>query len=116
MTPQFRLYAIVTTLAFALVTIPAFAMDASQAFVASGCDAPSYDQRTLTDEVQGQVRLNFLLDEKGDVVDAKITGTSGFRVIDKESMRALKACRFNVGVNMGITAGWNNLAFVWKLK
>ncbi|MFZ6875917.1 energy transducer TonB [Undibacterium sp. Di27W] len=112
MSPQLRLYAIVTTLAFALVAIPAFAMDASQAFVASGCDAPSYDQRTLTDEVQGQVSLNFLLDEKGEVVDAKITGSSGFRVIDKESMRALKACRFQVGV----TPGWNNLAFVWKLK
>jgi len=112
MTPHLRLYAFVTTLAFALVTIPAFAMNASQAFVESGCDAPSYDQRTLTDEVQGQVRLNFLLDEKGSVVDAKIAGSSGIRVIDKESLRALKACRFQVGV----TPGWNNLAFVWKLK
>jgi len=112
MSPHFRLYAFVTTLAFALVTVPAFAMEADQAFAASGCEAPSYDQRTLTDEEQGLVKLNYLLDDKGTVIDAKIIDSSGSRKLDKASMRALKACRFQVGA----TPGWNTLAFAWTLK
>ncbi|MBI1772994.1 MAG: TonB family protein [Burkholderiales bacterium] len=112
MSSHFRLYAFVTTLAFALVTIPAFAMEADQAFAESGCEAPTYDQRTLTDEEEGLVKLNYLLDDKGTVVDVKIVGSSGFRKLDKASLRALKACRFQVGA----TPGWNTLAFAWTLK
>ncbi|MFZ6708457.1 energy transducer TonB [Undibacterium sp. TC9W] len=112
MSPHFRLYAFVTTLAFALVTLPAFAMEANEAFAASGCEAPSYDQRALNDEEQGLVKLNYLLNDKGTVIDAKIIDSSGFRKLDKASLRALKACRFQVGA----TPGWNTLAFAWTLK
>lgn len=112
MSPHFRLYAIVTVLAFTLVGLPAFAKEATNPFTDSGCEAPSYDARTLTDEVEGQVKFDFLLDKQGAVVDAKLVTSSGFRKIDKESLRALKACRFQNGA----TPGWNTVAFTWALK
>ena len=111
MTPQLRLYLAVTTIAFALVAAPVFASESKDPFSESGCEAPSYDMRSLTDEEQGQVKFSFLLDKEGTVVDAKVIRSSGSRRIDKESMRALLACRFQ-----SQAAGWNNMSFAWSLK
>ncbi|MFZ6720067.1 energy transducer TonB [Undibacterium sp. Ji49W] len=112
MSAHFRLYAIVSTLAFALVTAPAFALETRNPFSESGCEAPSYDQRALTDEQEGLVKLSYMVDKKGAVVDAKIIASSGFRKLDKASLLALKACRFQTGA----AQGWNDLSFAWTLK
>lgn len=112
MSPHFRLYALVSTLAFALVTIPAFAVETRNPFSESGCEVPSYDLRALIDEQEGLVKLSYMVDKQGAVVDAKIVASSGFRKLDKASLQALKACRFQAGA----TPGWNDLAFAWTLK
>ncbi|MFZ6654957.1 energy transducer TonB [Undibacterium sp. TJN19] len=114
MSKKIRLYALLSALLFGFGATSAMAVGGSQQFVSSGCEGPSYDQRTLNDEQQGLVKLSFLLDEHGKVVDAKIVESSGFRNLDKASMRALKACQFQA--DKSSTSGWNNVSFAWVLK
>lgn len=78
------------------------------------CIAPDYRKAWVEEDLQGTVRLSVLVAADGSVKDARLVESSGYRVLDKASIRASSTCRFGAASNPGDKAsGWTSLQFKW---
>lgn len=83
----------------------------------NSCAKPEYPRKSLRNEEQGTVKLQFLIGVDGRVVDAKIEKSSGFKDLDKAARDALGLCRFKPGtVNGQPQQSWTRVEYVWKLE
>lgn len=82
-----------------LTSIAASANETSNPWISNACSAPEYDSSMLRGEEKGIVKLRFITDSIGNVVDAKIEESSGYAKLDRASMAALKNCRFTAASN-----------------
>lgn len=81
------------------------------------CAKPEYPRKSLRNEEQGVVRLQFLIGIDGRVVDSKVEKTSGFKDLDKAARDALGMCRFKPGlVNGQPQQSWTRVEYAWKLE
>lgn len=78
-----------------VTAISASANETNNPWTNNACSAPEYDSSMLRGEEKGIVKLRFITDTSGNVVDAKIEESSGYAKLDRASMAALKSCRFN---------------------
>jgi protein TonB len=82
----------------------------------STCDKPEYPSSSLRNEEQGATRLSFAIAVDGQVVDAKIEKSSGFRALDMAAKKALSLCKFKPGTIDGQPQqSWAVVDYVWKL-
>lgn len=100
-----------------ILSLPAFAANATESgarLKSVNCSGPNYPKSWIEDEVQGTVSLAVLVGEDGSVKEAKLLESSGYRVLDKASLRASSTCKFGAASNYGDSAsGWTNLQFKW---
>jgi protein TonB len=78
------------------------------------CIGPNYPKAWVEDDLQGTVRLSVLVAADGSVKEAKLVESSGYRALDKASLRASSTCKFAAASNYGERAsGWTSLQFKW---
>jgi protein TonB len=110
-----NLYAAIATplLCFA---VNAFAADYEAALdTKSACDKPEYPRASLVNEEQGTVVLALQVATDGKVADSKIEKSSGFKNLDKATMK-LAQCKFKPLIKDGKPEqAWAKFEYVWKL-
>jgi hypothetical protein len=66
-------------------------------------------------ELQGETRVAFDLDDAGRPVQPRIERTSGWRLLDRMSERAVASCRYAPAAAGDATRSNLKVNFVWKL-
>jgi protein TonB len=84
---------------------------------ASTCDKPAYPPASLRSNETGTVRLRFLIDVDGKVMDSKIERTSGSRRLDEAARAGLSLCKFRPAtLNGRPEQTWGRIDYVWKIE
>src|SRR6266850_2199156 len=84
---------------------------------AASCDKPEYPPASRRANETGTVLLNFLIDEKGKVLDSKIERSSGSRRLDDAARAGLELCKFQPATVDGrATRAWARIEYVWRLE
>jgi len=79
------------------------------------CDKPEYPRASLVNEEQGTVVLSLQVAVDGKVTDSKIEKSSGFKNLDKATMK-LAQCKFKPLMKDGkAEQAWAKFEYVWKL-
>jgi periplasmic protein TonB len=91
---MFTTRSIVVAAFIAAVSTHAFAVEPVVDFKANQCNVPSYDLRSINANEQGVVSVKYEVNADGKVINAKVEESSGYRALDRESLRAVKECKF----------------------
>ncbi len=84
---------------------------------ANTCEKPSYPAASLRSNEVGTVRLSFLIDVDGRVIDSKVERSSGSRRLDQAARAGLSLCKFKPGtVNGKPERTWGRIDYVWKIE
>jgi len=84
---------------------------------ANTCEKPAYPPAARRANETGIVRLTFLIDVDGKVLDSKIERTSGSRRLDEAARNGLSLCRFKPAtLNGRPERTWGRIEYVWKLE
>lgn len=95
---------------------PAAPAKTSAVIKASSCEKPAYPAASLRAEETGTVRLSFLINAEGVVIDSKVDRSSGSRRLDEAARKALALCHFKPGTVDGKPVqSWEKLEYEWKL-
>lgn len=79
------------------------------------CDKPEYPRASLVNEEQGTVVLSLQIAVDGKVTDSKVEKSSGFKNLDKATLK-LANCHFKPVVKDGKPEqSWAKFEYVWKL-
>jgi len=79
------------------------------------CDKPEYPRASLVNEEQGTVVLALEIGVDGKVMDSKVEKSSGFKNLDKATMK-LASCHFRPVTQDGKPVQtWAKFEYVWKL-
>ena len=97
---------------------PAPAQQRTAAVVdARGCEKPPYPAASLRANERGIVRLNFLIDVDGRVLESKVERSSGYRRLDEAARAALGACKFRPATVDGRPErAWARIDYDWKIE
>jgi len=97
---------------------PAPAQQRTAAVVdARGCEKPPYPAASLRANERGIVRLNFLIDVDGRVLQSKVERSSGYSRLDEAARVALGACRFRPATVDGRPErAWARIDYDWKIE
>ncbi len=80
------------------------------------CDKPEYPRASLVNEEQGTVVLALQIGTDGKVMDTKVEKSSGFKNLDKATMK-LSNCKFKPMVKDGkAEEGWAKFEYAWTLS
>jgi TonB family protein len=79
------------------------------------CEAPAYRNSWQDDELSGNVKLAVLVDASGNVQQTKVISSSGHVALDKASLRASTACKFQPASN-GSAPVWAQVQYKWVLN
>ena len=84
---------------------------------ANTCEKPAYPPAARRANETGIVRLTFLIDVDGKVLDSKVERTSGSRRLDEAARAGLSLCRFKPAtLNGRPERTWGRIDYVWKLE
>ena len=84
---------------------------------AKTCDKPAYPAAALRANETGIVRLSFLIDVDGKVLDSKVERSSGSRRLDEAARAGLSLCKFRPATLSGRPERtWGRIEYVWKLE
>jgi TonB family protein len=87
------------------------------AFAAAKCVKPSYPPASLRADESGKVRLAFLINTDGTVLESKVTKTSGYPSLDGAALTAIQRCRFPIEVVDGLArTHWFRVEYVWTIQ
>jgi periplasmic protein TonB len=94
---MFSTRSVVLAAFIAALSSQALAVEAVVDFKANQCNVPAYDLRSINANEQGVVSVKYEVNAEGKVVSAKVEESSGYRALDRESLRAVKECKFHAG-------------------
>ena len=84
---------------------------------ANTCEKPAYPPAARRANETGIVRLTFLIDVDGKVLDSKVERTSGSRRLDEAARAGLALCKFRPAtLNGRPERTWGRIDYVWKLE
>jgi len=84
---------------------------------ARGCEKPPYPAASLRANERGIVRLSFLIDVDGRVLESKVERSSGYRRLDEAARAALGACKFRPATVDGRPErAWARIDYDWKIE
>src|SRR5712692_9046363 len=84
---------------------------------ANTCEKPSYPAAALRSNEVGTVRLSFLIEADGRVLDSKVERSSGYRRLDEAARAALSLCKFRPATVDGRPERARaRIDYVWKLE
>ncbi|MDY7539439.1 energy transducer TonB [Undibacterium sp. RTI2.1] len=107
----------IAALLLAVASAPTFAAEIKSPFDTKNCEMPAYPDKSLSQSEEGMVKLQFVTDAAGKVVDAKVVQSSGHRSLDNASLNAVKECNFKpVATAQLVAKNWSNISFVWVME
>src|SRR5439155_19584178 len=84
---------------------------------ASTCEKPAYPAAARRANETGSVRLTFLIDVDGKVLDSKVERSSGSRRLDEAARAGLSLCKFKPAtLNGRPERTWGRIDYVWTLE
>lgn len=84
---------------------------------ARACDKPAYPPASLRANETGTVRLGFLIDVDGKVLEGRIERSSGHRRLDNAALGALGLCRFKPATVDGKPERtWARIDYEWRIE
>ncbi|MFZ6814993.1 energy transducer TonB [Undibacterium sp. Rencai35W] len=106
----------ISALFMSVVSAQVFASEAKNPFETKSCDIPAYPDKSISLSEEGLVKLQFMTNEEGKVVDAKVVKSSGYRSLDNASLTALKDCNFKSLASHSKPNKWDNISFAWVMQ
>ena len=82
---------------------------------ALGCEQPVWDREARRYEIEGETVLGFDLDDEGRPTKARVLRSSGWKLLDDMSLRAIGTCRYAPPRDPATERSGLKTAFVWKL-
>ena len=84
---------------------------------AKDCEKPEYPSASLRAEETGVVRLAFLIDVDGKVLESKVEKSTGYRRLDEAARTALGLCKFKPATADGKPEkSWARMEYEWKIE
>lgn len=84
---------------------------------ARACEKPPYPPASLRANEIGVVKLSFLIDTNGQVLESKVVGSSGFRRLDEAARSGLALCKFRPATLDGKPERtWSAIEYEWKIQ
>jgi protein TonB len=84
---------------------------------ANTCEKPAYPPAARRANETGIVRLTFLIDVDGKVLESKVERTSGSGRLDEAARLGLSQCKFKPATRNGRPERtWGRIDYVWKLE
>jgi protein TonB len=82
------------------------------------CTPPEYPEEAEDMGQTGRTLLQFLIDANGNVVNARIASSSGYKLLDNTAERALSECKFRpaLGADGKPQEAWTSIAYDWTLN
>lgn len=81
------------------------------------CDKPVWPREALKNELQGTVKLRFLIDTQGRVRDSGIIQSSGHKMLDDAALVATSKCILDVApAKRSPEPEWVQLDYVWTIN
>ncbi|AMO99483.1 tonB family C-terminal domain protein [Collimonas arenae] len=89
----------------------------TSARVAGNCEKPEYPRTSLRNEEEGTVNVRLVIGVDGRVVDAIIEKSSGFKDLDRATLKAWSLCHFTPAKADGEPVQSSvRMEYVWKLE
>lgn len=89
----------------------------TSARVAGNCEKPEYPRTSLRNEEEGSVNVTLTIGANGSVVDAAIEKSSGFKDLDRATLKAWSLCRFTPAMADGQPVqSTTRMQYVWKIE
>jgi protein TonB len=84
---------------------------------AAACEKPAYPAASVRANETGVVRLNFLIETDGRVLESRVERSSGYRRLDEAARSALALCKFKPATTDGKPEkSWAQIDYEWKLE
>jgi TonB family protein len=89
-----------------------------QVFLEPGsCKPPKYPLSSLRYGETGTVQLQLVINTQGEIVDATITRSSGFKALDNATVKAFRLCKYHPALEQGQAVESSlKLRYIWKLE
>ncbi|MGB7194213.1 MAG: TonB family protein [Collimonas pratensis] len=89
----------------------------TSARVTGNCEKPEYPRTSLRNEEQGTVNVKLVISADGSVADASIEKSSGFKDLDRATLKAWSLCHFVPAMADGQPVqSVTRMQYVWKLE
>lgn len=89
----------------------------TSAKVAGNCEKPEYPRTSLRNEEEGTVNVKLVIGVDGNVVDAAVEKSSGFKDLDRATLKAWSLCHFTPAMADGQPVqSSTRMQYVWKLE
>ncbi|AIY40990.1 Ferric siderophore transport system [Collimonas arenae] len=89
----------------------------TSARVTGNCEKPEYPRTSLRNEEQGTVNVKLIIGADGSVVDATIEKSSGFKELDRATLKAWSLCHFTPAMADGQPVqSATRMEYVWKME
>jgi protein TonB len=89
----------------------------TSAKIAGNCEKPEYPRTSLRNEEEGVVTVKLTIGADGNVVDSAVEKSSGFRDLDKATLKAWSLCHFTPAMADGkAVQSSTKMQYVWKLE
>jgi TonB family protein len=80
------------------------------------CKRPAWSREAIERQMTGTVRMKFLIDTDGTVLEKEIVKSSGHKMQDKAALEATARCKLTVAPQDGqLKKEWVLLEYVWTL-
>ncbi|MTW11146.1 TonB family protein [Pseudoduganella eburnea] len=112
-----QLHAVVIAFTLSMTGFAANAAETTAVPKSDSCGTPDYPAAWIDDGVEGTVRLALLVGADGSVKEKKVVGSSGYRELDKASLRASANCKFGTTAKDSSRApGWTTVQYEWVVN
>lgn len=109
-----KLHALAVAFTLSMTALTANAAETAAGPKSLNCSIPDYPTAWADDGLQGTVRLAVLVGADGAVKDARVVGSSGYRELDKASLRAGATCKFAAAPKTSHgQPGWTTVEYEW---
>jgi protein TonB len=89
----------------------------TSAKIAGNCEKPEYPRTSLRNEEEGIVTVRLTIGADGNVVESAVEKSSGFRDLDKATLKAWSLCHFTPAMADGkAVQSSTRMQYVWKLE
>ncbi|AMO99274.1 tonB family C-terminal domain protein [Collimonas arenae] len=88
----------------------------TSAKVAGNCEKPEYPRSSLRNEEEGSVTVKLTIGVDGNVIDSAVEKSSGFKDLDRATLKAWSLCHFTPAMADGqAVQSSTRMQYVWKL-
>lgn len=82
---------------------------------AQACNKPAYPSRWVDQGASGNVVVDVLVGTDGTVLESKLVQSSGYRHVDRASVRAVEGCKLKLS-SAQAAPSWSRVKYEWVIE